>query len=155
MARSQPVRKARANHNDKEYVDARVRGMIASRTEPRVKSAHWVADTLVLQLRDGVTVIVPRRKIPGLARASADALADLDIEGGGAYLHWGALDVDHSVPILLADVLGVVTVREAARRAGSVSSPKKAVAAASNGRKGGRPPKKQLESPKKKRNVAA
>jgi hypothetical protein len=129
--------------------------MIAQRTEPRVKNAYWDADALVLELRDGVTVTVPRRKIPGLARASAGALADFDIEGGGAYLHWEKLDVDHSVPVLLADVLGVVTAREAARRAGSVSSPKKAAAAASNGRKGGRPRSQLVEAPRKKRKIAA
>ena len=151
MARSASSRK---RDND-EYVEARAHGAIAERTEPRVKTAHWDAERLVLQLHDGVTVIVPRRKIPGLARASAAALADMEIEGGGAHLHWGTLDVDHVVPVLLADALGIFTSREAARRAGSVSSPKKAAAAVANGRKGGRPRAECAVGPKKKRKIAA
>ena len=141
-------------HRD-EYVKARARGAIAERVEPRVKKAYWDAGALVLQLRGGVTVTVPRRMIPGLSRASAGALADFEIEGGGAYLHWEKLDVDHSVPVLLADILGVVTAREAARRAGSVSSPKKAAAAAANGRKGGRPRAKHVAAAGRKRTIAA
>jgi hypothetical protein len=155
MAPSQSTKKTNPSRSDRDYVKASVRGLIAERTEPRVKSAHWNADALVMKLRDGVTVTIPRRKIPGLAGASADALVDFGIEGGGAYLHWGKLDVDHSVPVLLANVLGVVTAREAARRAGSVSSPKKAAAAALNGRKGGRPPARHPETSKKKRKIAA
>ena len=151
MARSRSITKAK---DGDEYVKARARATIAQRTEPRVKSASWDADSLVLVLRDGVTVTIPRRKISGLAGASAEALADFDIEGGGAYLHWEKLDVDHSVPVLLADALGVVTVQEAARRAGSVTTPKKAAAAAANGRKGGRPRAKIVDV-KKKRKIAA
>jgi hypothetical protein len=119
-----------------------------------VKTAHWTGNTLALELRDGVVVLLPRRKIPGLERASRDAIADFQIEGGGAYLHWEALDVDHSVPILLADALGVLTAREAARRAGSISSPKKATTAAANGRKGGRPLGPLTDPAKKKRKAA-
>jgi hypothetical protein len=150
MVRSQSSRKKRASQHDDEYAKARIRGLIAQRTEPRVKTAYWDADALVLKLRDGVSVTIPRRKIPGLAGASVEALADFEIEGGGAYLHWESLNVDHSVPVLLADALGVVTAQEAARRAGSVSSPKKAAAAASNGRKGGRPRAKNPDVKKKR-----
>jgi len=153
MATAHSNRKTSRNQDEDEYITARARGIIAQRTEPRVKHAYWDAGALVLELRDGVTVIVPKRKIPGLSRASTRDLVAFDIEGGGAYLHWDALDVDHSVPVLLADVLGVVTAREVARRAGSVTSPKKAAAAALNGRKGGRPPARQ--APSKKRKAAA
>jgi hypothetical protein len=129
--------------------------MTAQRTEPRVKAARWIGDALSLELRGGITVILPRRKIPGLERASASALADLQIDGRGAYLHWESLDVDHSVPVLLADALGVRTAREVARRAGSVSSPKKAAAAVANGSKGGRPRATPIEPRRKRRKIAA
>ncbi len=56
----------------------------------------------------------------------------------GFGLHWEALDVDLSVPALMAESFGTKTwMRELARRAGSV----KAAAARVNGAKGGRPKK--------------
>jgi hypothetical protein len=120
-----------------------------------VKAAHWVGDALSLELRTGVTVTLPRRKIPGLERATIQALRDFTVEAGGAYLHWETLDVDHSVPVLLADAVGVLTSREVARRAGSVSTPRKAASAAANGRKGGRPRTTSAKPVKKKHKVAA
>lgn len=60
----------------------------------------------------------------------------------GFGLHWEALDVDLSIPTLMAGSFGTKAwMRELARRAGSVTSPAKAAAARVNGAKGGRPTK--------------
>ena len=62
------------------------------------------------------------------------------IKGEGVkFLHWEKLDVDFSVPGLVAGIFG--TARWMAARAGRASSPAKAAAARANGAKGGRPRK--------------
>jgi hypothetical protein len=112
--------------------------------EPRASTASYDEnkDAFVLTLRGNVALVIPRERIPGLAACDADALGNVELEGGGEYIRWPALDVDHAVPFLVADVLGIRTVRENARRAGSVRNAKKAAAVRANGRKGGRPKKK-------------
>ena len=59
--------------------------------------------------------------------------------GGGSGLHWKTLDVDLSVPDLLAGLFG--TKAYMARRAGQARSPAMATAARANGANGGRPRK--------------
>jgi hypothetical protein len=112
--------------------------------EPRAVAASYDEsnDAFVLTLRGNVALVIPRERIPGLAAHNAGALRNVELEGGGEYIRWPALDVDHAVPFLLAGVLGIRTVRENARRAGSVRNPKKAAAVRANGAKGGRPRKK-------------
>jgi uncharacterized protein DUF2442 len=111
--------------------------------EPRASAASYDAskDAFVLTLRGNVALVIPRERIPGLAAHDADALGNVELEGGGEYIRWPALDVDHAVPFLVAGVLGIRTVRENARLAGSVRNAKKAAAVRANGRKGGRPKK--------------
>jgi hypothetical protein len=75
----------------------------------------------------------------GLETATADQLAEVEILGLGYGLHWEGLDVDLSLPGLMAGILG--TKAYMARRAGQASSPAKAAAARANGAKGGRPRK--------------
>jgi len=59
--------------------------------------------------------------------------------GAGYGLHREALDVDLSIPGLLAGLFG--TKAYMARHAGRATSPAKAAAARANGAKGGRPRK--------------
>jgi hypothetical protein len=75
----------------------------------------------------------------GLETATDEDLAAVEILGAGYGLHWEALDVDLSIPGLLAGLFG--TKAYMARRAGQAKSPAKAAAARENGRKGGRPRK--------------
>jgi len=83
------------------------------------------------------------RRAHGLEEASDDALAEVEILGLGFGLHWERLDVDLSVPGLLAGLFGTKTYmdRERAAHAGSATSLAKAAAARRNGAKGGRPRK--------------
>lgn len=72
----------------------------------------------------------------------------MTIEGRGEYLRWPRLDVDHSVPILLEDAIGIRSVATNARHAGATITPAKAAAARMNGAKGGRP--KKIAAPAKR-----
>jgi uncharacterized protein DUF2442 len=137
-----------------EYAAANARAQKAVQTEPRATSARFTAGKLVLELGGAVKVTIPRDRVRGLQIADPHAVANVKIEGGGEYLRWPDLDVDHSVPILLADVLGIRTARDVARSGGSATSAAKATAVRANGAKGGRP-RKTAATPKKRRKKKA
>ena len=69
--------------------------------------------------------------------ADEEQRAAVEILGAGTGLHWEGLDIDVSVPGLLAKVFG--TSAYMAQRARRTISPAKSTAARTNGRKGGRP----------------
>lgn len=98
------------------------------------------ARRLRIELASGVGLAVPVDRIEGLARAKASVIRSVRIEGGGYGLYWPALDLDVSVPGLVAGCFGSRAWMSAlGRRGGTVSSPAKRRAARANGRKGGRP----------------
>ena len=117
------------------------RGKIARQHEPRAGTARYDRehDRIVVELTNGCTFAFPPHLAQGLENATAEQLAQVEILGAGYGLHWEALDVDLTVPDLLAGLLG--TKSYMARRAGQASSPAKAAAARANGTKGGRPRK--------------
>ena len=94
-------------------------------------------------LTNGCSFAFPARKAQGLERASDEDLARVEILGLGLGLHWERLDVDLSVPGLLAGLFGTKAFmdRQRAAHAGSATSLAKALAARRNGAKGGRPRK--------------
>lgn len=124
-----------------EYDAAIERGRIAELTEPRAKSAHYdrKSGRVVIDLKNGSTFAFPARLAQGLADATDEQLADIEVLGTGFGLHWEALDVDFTVPGLLAGIFG--TRKYMAQLAGRATSPAKAAAARANGAKGGRPRK--------------
>jgi len=117
------------------------RGKIARLHEPRAATARYDRERgrIVVELTNGCTFAFPPHLAQGLEDATADQLARVEILGAGYGLHWEALDVDLTVPDLLAGLLG--TKSYMARHAGQASSPAKAAAARANGTKGGRPRK--------------
>jgi hypothetical protein len=130
-----------AELTDREIDAALERGRIAAETEPRAAAARYDAKSgrIVIDLTNGATFAFPARLAEGLADAAPEGLADIEILGRGHALHWEKLDVDYSVPGLVAGVFG--TRRWMAARAGRARSPAKAAAARANGAKGGRPRK--------------
>jgi hypothetical protein len=130
-----------ADWNDATIDAALARGKALRAEEPRAVSARYDRrrGRVVVALTNGCTFAFPARLVQGLEDASADQLADIALLGAGYGLHWKALDVDVSVPGLLAGVFG--TAAYMARRAGATRSPAKAAAARANGAKGGRPRK--------------
>jgi hypothetical protein len=79
----------------------------------------------------------PPRLAQGLESATEAQLGQIEILGAGYGLHWEALDVDLTIPGLMAGLFG--TRAYMAQQAGRATSPAKAAAARANGAKGGRP----------------
>jgi hypothetical protein len=125
-----------------DQIDAALaRGRDNRGREPRATKAWYAAESkrVFVELDNGCTFGFPPRLAQGLEAATDEELAAVEILGDGYGLHWEALDVDVSVPGLMAGVFG--TRSYMARRAGQVVSPAKSAAARSNGAKGGRPKK--------------
>lgn len=130
--------------SDAQIDAAEARGRDALANEPRALAARYdrKAGRIIVDLASGATFAFPPGLGQGLEAATPDQLAKVEIAGAGFGLHWEALDVDLSVPALMAGSFGTKTwMPELARRAGSVTSPAKAAAARVNGAKGGRPKK--------------
>ena len=101
------------------------------------------AARIVIDLNTGVQIAFPTRLAEGLAGASPDDLAEIEISPAGLGLHWPKLDADMFVPSLLHGVLGSKRwmAAQLGEAGGKARSGAKAAAARENGRKGGRPRK--------------
>ena len=121
---------------------AEARGRESLKAEPRAATVRYDArlDRVVVELTNGCTFAFPPRLAQGLETATADQLSEVEVLGLGYGLHWEGLDVDLSLPGLMAGLFG--TRRFMAARAGRATSPAKAAAARANGAKGGRPRKR-------------
>jgi hypothetical protein len=109
-------------------------------------------DELEVTLNNGVTVSIPRAKIPGLEKATREDLEQVDLSPMTTSISFERLDADYSVQGLIRQVLGL---NEQQRVAGSVKSPAKRAAAAKNGQRGGRPLKMIQMTPAPIREKAA
>jgi hypothetical protein len=117
-------------------------GRQAAKTEPRAASATYRArdEALYVVLTNGAKFIIPVKLIPELQKAPVRDIRKVEVLGRGGGLHWETLDVDISVPGLVASVFeGPTWLAELGRVGGQRSSAAKAAAARKNGRKGGRP----------------
>ena len=93
---------------DREYEEAKQAAARADQTEPRAKSARYDrgANRIVVELRNGASFIFPPDLAQGLAGASPEDLAEVQVTPSGAGLRWPNLDADLSLPNLLAGVFG-------------------------------------------------
>lgn len=93
--------------------------------QPRAASARYDAASgrVVVELTNGCGFLFPARAVQGLEAATDDALAEVEILGLGIGLHWERLDVDVSVPGLLAGLFGTRAWmdRQRAAKAGAAS----------------------------------
>jgi Protein of unknown function (DUF2442) len=98
---------------------------------------------VVVRLNTGVELAFPAKLAEGLAGASAESLAEIEISPAGLGLHWPKLDADMYVPALLQGVFGSKNwmARQLGAIGGRSRTKAKAAAARENGRKGGRPKK--------------
>lgn len=83
-------------------------GAVAAAVAPRAKAVRYAPTpaAIVVELTSGATLSVPVRRIEGLAGAATDELARGTVVPGGEAVRWDGLDVDLSVPGLLAGVFG-------------------------------------------------
>ena len=98
---------------------------------------------VVVALNTGIELTFPTQLAEGLADASPDNLADIEISPAGLGLHWPKLDADLYVPALLQGVFGSKTwmARQLGAAGGRARSAVKVAASRANGQKGGRPRK--------------
>jgi hypothetical protein len=127
----------------------------AGNNEPRAISAHFdrASKRLQIELQDGVAMMIPVASIQGLEKAKAREIEAVELLAQGYALHWPAMDVDVTVPGLVAGVFGTRQwmrqiasgfLSEAGRKGGSASTKAKRTAARANGKLGGRPRKKVI-----------
>lgn len=112
--------------------------------EPLATSVRYAQtrDSIIVEMNNGASLIVPRRLLQGLGDASPSALRNARISGRGTSLSWPDLDADFTIMSLLHGVYGGKHwMSELARHAGAARSETKAKAARINGAKGGRPRK--------------
>ncbi|MBB5687514.1 DUF2442 domain-containing protein [Sphingobium boeckii] len=94
--------------------------MAAEVNEPSAVAARYdrEAERIIVDLASGATFAFPPALGQGLEAATPDQLAQVEIAGASFGLHWEALDVDLSVPALMAGSFGTKAwMRELARRA--------------------------------------
>ncbi|HWV12616.1 MAG TPA: DUF2442 domain-containing protein [Sphingobium sp.] len=117
------------------------RGALAGELEPRAAAVRYdpAIDRVIVDLTNGCTFSFPPRLGQGLESATGDQISSVELSPSGYGLHWADLDIDLSVPGLMAGLFG--TRAHMARLAGRVRSTAKAAAARANGTKGGRPRK--------------
>ena len=134
----------KSDHDLDIQIEQAKKAGIAALDEPRAKAARYDATRrqVVVELTNGCTFIFPADMGQGLANATNEELAEVQVLGKGFGLHWEKLDADLSIPSLVVGIFGSKAwMRELARRGGAATSAAKAAAARANGGKGGRPRK--------------
>lgn len=122
-----------------EIVAAQEAGAIANETEARAVSVNYDAgaDRVVLELRSGFGMHIPRAVLQGLSEAKAEDLNNVEVLGGGQAVYWPTLDAGFTVPGLANHIFG--TRSWMAKLGGSAKSEVKTLSSRKNGAKGGRP----------------
>jgi hypothetical protein len=101
------------------------------------------ASRIVVTLNTSIQLAFPPKLAEGLAGASPDNLAEIEITPSGLGLHWPRLDADLYLPALLQGIFGSKSwmARQLGATGGRARTKAKATAARQNGQKGGRPRK--------------
>lgn len=127
----------------------------AGDNEPRAISVRFdrASKRLQIELQDGVAMMIPVSSIQGLENAKTREIEAVELLAQGYALHWPSIDVDATVPGLVAGIFGTKQwmrqiasgfLSEAGRKGGSASTGAKRTAARANGKLGGRPRKKVI-----------
>jgi hypothetical protein len=128
--------------NEQEFAQAQKRGRLRRRTGYAVAAQYDPRKSrIVVYFNNGLELAFPPLLMQGLAGASPEELADIEISPAGVGLHWPKLDADLYIPALLRGIFGSRRWMAAQLGAagGRVQNEAKAVSSRANGRKGGRP----------------
>lgn len=123
---------------------ARAAGAALEQTEPRAIKTWYAADTerIFIELNTGIVMGFPYQQLQGLQEATSKQLAEVEMTPTGYGLHWESLDVDLTVPQLVAGFFGTKAwMSELGRQGGKIKSEAKSQASRENGKRGGRPRK--------------
>ncbi|MCC6868810.1 MAG: DUF2442 domain-containing protein [Burkholderiales bacterium] len=129
---------------DAQLAAANAAGRALAKSGERAIAAAYVPrdNRLQVELASGIALLIPIGRVQGLADAKPSAVRKVEITGRGLGLYWPSLDLDLSVPDLVAGCFGnEAWMRMLAQHAGRATSPAKAAASRENGKKGGRPRK--------------
>jgi hypothetical protein len=133
-------KKSMAELSDLEIDAVLERGLAARKVGPRAAAARYddKSGFIIIDLTNGCTFAFPTKLAQGLEQATNSQLASVEIIGQGYGLHWEDLDVDLSLPGLMAGIFG--TQSYIARRADQAKSPSNAAASRANDSSVGTPP---------------
>jgi Protein of unknown function (DUF2442) len=134
--------------NEQEFAQAQKRMRARRRTGYAIGARYDPRTSrIVVHLNTGLELAFPPSLMEGLAGASPEELADVEISSAGLGLHWPKLDADVYIPGLLRGIFGSRRWMAAQLGAvgGRVRSKAKAASSRANGRKGGRPRTKAAE----------
>ena len=97
-----------ADNVDRMFEPAKRAGRKSLADEPRATSARYdpAHGRVLVDLNNGCSFAFPARQAQGLQTATDTDLAEVEILGAGYGLHWEKLDVDLSIPGLLAGRFG-------------------------------------------------
>jgi hypothetical protein len=103
-----------------QYCRASSAGRRAAQAEPRAARVTYStrAAALRILLTNGATLVIPVKLIETLRGATAQELRSVEVLGAGGGLHWESLDLDLSVPALVAAVCATPTVRRNGHKGG-------------------------------------
>lgn len=151
MARNGAVKLMSDEEFERQYVEATKRGKEEQERLPKAASARYDKKTrrVVLDMKNGVTLLVPVDLVQGLKDGNDKGLADFGLVADGTEIHWNTLDVQFFVEDFLRGVFGTPKwmsglkrhLSDIGRKGGSSRSAAKRAASAENGKKGGRPRK--------------
>ena len=95
--------------NLKEQIEkAREAGKNADATEPRAESVLYdkLDNRITIYLKTGAVSSFPPSLVQGLADATPEEIADFFVTPEGRSIRWESLDLDFSIPGLVANVFG-------------------------------------------------
>lgn len=139
---------------ERQYVEATRRGELWLRDAVKAVAARYddTSRRVVLDLQNGLTLLVPVDVVQGLHGASDTALRDFSLILEGTEIHWNELEAQFYVGGLLNGEFGTTKwmsnlskhLSAIGRKGGQSRTPAKQAASAANGKKGGRPRVRKL-----------